>query len=205
MQQSRELLAKIARKAYRRDLTSATRGVISMRLPETGLYLITSSETSFDEIKGEDICLIDATGTMVDKNTSLYLPAETKYHLKSYQVRPDRQAIAHLYPPYISAYALQEKPFSLVTDTARNTIKEVLKVQCAECISRFCGLCACRTDIRTSYAGVDVLLLKEDGIVTLGSSLENALELAELAEKTSQETLINGSWKQTNHPINSKQ
>ena len=192
MQQSRELLIKIARKAYRRDLTPATRGVISMRLPETGLYLITSSETSFDDIKGEDICLIDATGTMVDKNSSLNLPSETKYHLKSYQVRPEIHAIAHLHPPYVSAYALQEKPFSLLSDNAPDGIKEVLKVQCAECISRFCGLCACRTDIRISYRGVDVLLIKEDGLVTLGSSLENALDLAELAEKTSQEALING-------------
>ena len=161
-------------------------------LPESVLYLITSSEICFQDIKDEDICLIDATGTMVDKNSSLNLPSETKYHIKSYQVRPDIQAIAHLYPPYISAYALQEKPFSLRGDTAPDGIKEVLKVQCAECISRFCGLCACRTDIRSSYAGVDVLLLKEDGIVTLGSSLENALDLAELAEKTSQEALING-------------
>ena len=201
MQQSRELLTKIARKSYGRNLTPATHGIISMRLPEEGLYLITSAEISFQDIRSTDICLIDATGTMVDKKASLTPPDETKYHLKSYQVRPDIHAIAHLYPPYVSAYALKEKPFNLVTEAARSKIKEVLKVQCAECISRFCGLCACRTDIRTSYTGVDVLLLEEDGLVTLGASLENALELADLVEKSSREALVSGG-KRTEHLSN---
>ncbi|NNK14114.1 MAG: class II aldolase/adducin family protein [Desulfofustis sp.] len=201
MQQSKELLTKIARRSYERNLTTTTRGVISMRSPEAGLYLITSAETSFQDIKSTDVCLIDEMGTLVDKSTSLILPSETKYHLKSYQVRPDIHAIAHLYPPYVSAYALKNPSFNL-TDTARSTIKEVLKVRCAECISRFCGLCDCRTDIRTSYTGVDVLLLKEDGLVTLGTSLENALDLADLVEKSSREALVHDVWKGVEHQDN---
>ena len=186
IQQYRQALVATAREAYQRHLIPETIGVISMRLPNAGRFLITPIGASFEDIRNEDTCLIDATGNLQQGITDLKLPSETKFHLKCYMVRTDINAIVHLHPPHASAYALRGEVFELVTDTARSVIKEVLRVQCGECISRFCGLCSCRTDIRTSYAGVNVLLLKEDGMVTLGASLEDALDLADLAEQTAQ-------------------
>ncbi len=189
--QSRQALAALARKAYKRRLTAGTKGVISMRLSPPGLFLITPLETSFEHISSGDPYLIDAAGRLLEGDNTFNLPPETKFHLKSYNVRTDINAIAHLYPPFASVYSLslRGKPFHLVTDAASRKTKEVLRVQCFDCISRFCGLCSCRSDIRTGYAGVDVLLLEEDGIVTLGTSLEEALNLASLAEQTSREAL----------------
>ena len=195
--QYRQTLVASAREAYRRHLTAGTYGVISVRLPLAGLYLISSMGTNFGDMRNEDICLIDTSGNLQEETTGLELPSETKYHLKSYTVRTDINAIFHLYPPYASAYARRGKPFNLITDPARSRIKEVLKVQCGECISRFCGLCSCRTDIRTSYAGVNVLLLKEDGMVTLGTSLDDVFYLTELAETTAKNAFINNSWPDT--------
>ncbi len=190
-QQRRQALARTAREAFQRHLSAEKRGVISTRLPKPGLFLITPFETSFEDIKSGDTCLVDATGTLLEGTPGRELPPETSYHLKSYMVRTDINAIAHLYPPWVSSYAQQGKVFDLVTDEARRVIKEVLWVQCRDCVSRFCGLCSCRTDIRTSYAGVNVLLLKEDGMVTLGTSLEDALNLAHLAEETARESFGN--------------
>lgn len=184
IQQSRQALVVTAREAYQRHLIAETFGVISMRLPMAGLFLITPIGARFEDIRNEDTCLIDATGNLQQGITSLELPSETKFHLKCYMVRTDINAIVHLHPPHASAYALRGELFELVTETARSKIKEVLRVQCGECISRFCGLCSCRTDIRTSYAGVNVLLLKEDGIVSLGASLDDGLDLLDLAEQT---------------------
>ncbi|MBE0585487.1 MAG: class II aldolase/adducin family protein [Desulfofustis sp.] len=185
---SRQALAAAAREAHQRQLTTAKRGVMSMRLPKSDQFLITSFGSSFEDLGSGYTCLIDATGTLLQGNTGLELPPETRYHLQSYAVRADICAIAHLYPSHVSAYARQGKVFDLVTDTARRVIKEVLRVQCSECISRFCGLCSCRTDIRRSYTGVNVLLLRDDGMVTLGTSLEDALNLAHLAEETARES-----------------
>jgi L-fuculose-phosphate aldolase len=193
IQQYRQALVATAREAYLRHLTAGTFGVISMRLPIAGLYLITPMGTSFEDIRNGETCLIDEAGNIQQGISGLKLPSETKFHLKCYMVRTDINAIAHLHPPHASAYALRGEVFELVKDTARSVIKEVLRVQCGECISRFCGLCSCRTDIRTSYAGVNVLLLKDDGIVTLGASLEDALNLADLAEKTAQAASISNS------------
>jgi ribulose-5-phosphate 4-epimerase/fuculose-1-phosphate aldolase len=184
IQQSRQALVTTAQDACQRRLIAETFGVISMRLPMVGLFLITPIGASFEDIRNEDTCLIDATGNLQQGITDLKLPSETKFHLKCYMVRTDINAIVHVHPPHASAYALRGEVFELVTDTARSEIKEVLRVQCGGCISRFCGLCSCRTDIRTSYAGVNVLLLKEDGIVTLGASLKDVLDLADLAEQT---------------------
>ncbi len=189
--QSRQALAVAAREAFQRQLTQEGRGVISMRLPKSDLFLITRLASSFEDLRSGDTCLVDATGTLMQGHPGLELPPETRYHLKSYMVRTDIHAIAHLHPSHASAYARQGKVFDLATETARRVIKEVLSVQCSECISRFCGLCSCRTDIRASYAGVNVLLLKEGGMVTLGTSLEDALNLAELAEETARESFGN--------------
>ena len=184
VQQSRQALVATAGEAHQRHLIAETFGVISMRLPTAGQFLITPVGVSFEDIRNDDTCLIDATGNLQQGITGLKLPSETKFHLKCYMVRTDINAIVHLHPPHASVYAQRGEVFELVTDKARSEIKEILRVQCTECISRFCGLCSCRTDIRTSYAGVNVLLLKEDGIVTLGASLKNGLNLMDLAEQT---------------------
>ena len=186
IQHCRQALAAAARKAYQGQLTTGTVGVISMRLPAAGLFLITPAGNSFEDISDRDTCLVDATGTLQEASTGRQLPCETMFHLNAYMVRPDTHAIAHLHPSHASAYALRGEVFDLVTERARSEIKEVLRVQCRECFSRFCGLCSCRTDIRTSYAGVNVLLLKEDGVVILGTSLEDMLKRAKLTEKTAE-------------------
>ena len=186
IQQCRRALAGAAREAYQGQLTAGTVGVISMRLPIAGLFLITPAGNSFEDIRNRDTCLVDSAGNLQEESTGRQLPSETKFHLNSYMVRTDIHAIAHLHPSHASAYALRGEVFDLVTESARSEIKEVLRVECRQCISRFCGLCSCRTDIRTSYAGVNVLLLKEDGVVILGTSLEDMLKRAKLTEKTAE-------------------
>jgi len=183
---SRQALALTTQKAYRRHLTVSTLGVISLRLPLEGQFLITPFESSLGDIKAGDICLVDADSTMLEGAPGSKFPPETNFHLKAFLERPDINAIAHLYPPYSSAYAARNQSCNLRTVSARREIKEILKVVCLECISRFCGLCSCRTDIRVSYTGVNVLFLKEDGMVILGASLKDVLNLAELTENTAQ-------------------
>lgn len=193
IQNRRQALADAARQTCQGQLTTGTVGVISMRLPIAGLFLITPAGSSFEDIGSRDTCLVDATGTLLEESKGQQPPSETMFHLHSYMVRTDIHAIAHLHPCHASAYALRGEVFDLVTERARSEIKEVLRVQCRDCISRFCGLCSCRTDIRTSYAGVNVLLLKEDGVVILGTSLEDMLKRANLVEKTAQESFVSNS------------
>jgi ribulose-5-phosphate 4-epimerase/fuculose-1-phosphate aldolase len=181
---SRRALADTAQESCRRHLTVSGHGIISLRLPVADLFLITPYETSLEDLRSEDLCLINGRGEVIEGDSGSLLPPETKFHLKSFAVRTDINVIAHLYPPSASAYAARNEVFDLVTETARSQIKEVLRVQCGECISRFCGLCSCRTDIRVSYAGVNVMLLKEDGLVILGASLDDALNLTDIAEET---------------------
>ena len=120
IQQYRQALAATAQEAYQRHLTAGNVGVISMRLPTAGLFLITPIETSFEDISSGDTCLVDATGTLQETTSYLKLPSETKFHLKSYMVRTDIHAITHLHPPHASAYAQRGEVFDLVTETARS-------------------------------------------------------------------------------------
>lgn len=80
--------------------------------------------------------------------------------------------------------SLTSNGIPLITAHSRQTLKEILWVSCQTCPSRFEGLCACMEGQRKSYAGVNVLLLEDNGIVTLGKNLTEVLSFADLVEQT---------------------
>ncbi|MCJ7830107.1 MAG: class II aldolase/adducin family protein [Desulfobacterales bacterium] len=181
---NRHALAIAAGNAFRRHLTCAGLGAISVRLPLDGLFLITPFGVGLGDVRPEEICLFDARGKGVEASTGLAAPPETPLYLNAYRERPYVNAIAHLHPPYATAYAVRGRLFPLLTGTGRRVLKEVLKVDCRECPSRLSGLCICNTDVRLGHAGVGALLIKEDGILTLGADLAAVLHLADLVENT---------------------
>ena len=197
-QSNRRKLIDTAKDAYSHHLTCATLGTFSLRLSQTGTFLFTPLGIGFEDLSSEQLILVDSEGTIVEGTEGADLPLETSIFLNAYKARADVNAIAHLFPPYATAYSVRGKLFRLLTKSSQQILREVLKVECKECPSRFAGLCICNTDIRTSYSGVSTLLLKENGIITLGSDLAEALRLATLAEHTAKISFTAGY----NHAIN---
>ena len=182
VQRSRQTVAVTAGKAYQRHLTCAGLGAISVRLPLDDLFLITPFGVGLGDVRSDQICLIDTEGKPAETFPGLAAPPETPLYLNAFRERPDVNAIAHLHPPYATAYAVRGQVFPLLTGTIRRALNEVLKVDCRECPSRFSGLCTCNTDVRLGHAGVGALLLKQDGILSLGADLATVLHLADLVE-----------------------
>lgn len=187
-QRERRALSAAAGKAYRQQLTSAELGTISVRLPSDGLFLMTPFGIGLKELKSEDICLIDSQGKIIGGSTGLSVSPDTSLYLNAYRVRSDVNAIAHLHPAYATSYAARGQLFRM-PGRAGQVLKEVLKVDCRKCPSRFNGLCSC-TDIRTSYSGANALLLREDGILTLGTDISSAIHLAELMENAAKRDFL---------------
>lgn len=128
------------------------------------------------------LILLDLEENILDKPAGLIPPAETPYVINAFRKRRDIRAIGHFHPPVATAFSLSPRGIPLIAADSRRRLKEILPVKCKTCPSRFEGLCACIEGQRKSYAGVNVLLLEDDGIVTLGKDLAAVLMLAETVE-----------------------
>jgi len=159
-------------------------GLLSVRLPHGDLVLVTPAGASLAEIGPEKLILLDLEENIIEKPAGVIVPADTPYVINSYKKRRDVFAIGHFHPPFATAYSITSSGIPLITAHSRRTLKEILRVKCQTCPSRFEGLCACIEGQRKSYAGVNVLLLEDNGIVTLGKNLTEVLSLAGLVEET---------------------
>lgn len=180
-------LAEAARKAFSSGLVTSLPGVLGLRLsPEAMTVFFTPADLSFEDVQPHQICVVHLTGTSLEVPDQLELPTHLKLYLKIFQDRQDVVAFAHLHPPKASSYAAQGLLFDLLGNVDQRPVKELLKVECSQCPSRFTGLCSCRSDIRKSYAGADALLLRGDGIITLAENLNSALSMALFIERSAQ-------------------
>lgn len=171
-------------KAYARGLCGQFTGLLSVRIPHSDQALVTPAGTPLAEIGPEKMILLDLEENILEKPTGVMVPADTPYVINSYRKRRDVFAIGHFHPPFATAYSLTSSEIPLITAHSRRTLKEILRVNCQTCPSRFEGLCACIEGQRKSYAGVNVLLLEDNGIVTLGKNLTDVLSLADMVEHT---------------------
>jgi ribulose-5-phosphate 4-epimerase/fuculose-1-phosphate aldolase len=177
-------LSQFSAKAYARGLCGQFTGLLSVRIPQSDRVLVTPAGTPLAEIGPEKMILLDLEENILEKPAGVMAPADTPYVINSYKKRRDVFAIGHFHPPFATAYSLTSNGIPLITAHSRRTLKEILRVKCQTCPSRFEGLCACIEGQIKSYAGVNVLLLEDNGIVTLGKSLTEVLSLADLVEDT---------------------
>jgi L-ribulose-5-phosphate 4-epimerase len=165
----RKELSDFSVRSFNRGLVSGTGGNMSVRIPGTDEVLITPTGISLKSSK------------------------ETGFHLAAYRLRPETGAVAHLHPPYATAYSNKMKPLPMVTVSARGVLKEVPCVESAPAgspeLSRYVqeGL--------KRYPLAKVLLMREHGTLALGLDLSNAYYLSDLAEDTAKIAFIEGNIK----------
>jgi len=190
---SRKELSQYSKKSFQRGLISGTGGNLSVRIPGKDLVLITPSGISLDDVTPEINILVTLEGDVLSAPPGLKPSKETSFHLGAYKLRPNIQALAHVHPPYATAYANKSLPLPLVTVSARLNLKHVPCIECAIPGSRelrdlvSAGLSA-NPDARA-------ILMKEHGILTLGKDLMEAFYLADLVEDTAKIAFIEANIK----------
>ena len=177
-------LCQFSAKAYARGLCGQFTGLLSVRIPHGDRVLVTPAGAHLAEIGPEKLILLDLEENIIEKPAGVIVPAETPYVINSYKKRRDVFVIGHFHPPFATAYSISSSEIPLITAHSRRTLKEILRIKCQTCPSRFEGLCACIEGQRKSYAGVNILLLEDNGIVTLGKNLTEVLSFAGLVEET---------------------
>ena len=178
----RRELSEYSRRAFLRGLVSATGGNMSVRVPGTETILITPSGISLEEVDPDANVLVDFEGTVLSGPSGLKPSKETSFHLAVYRIRPDVGAIAHLHPPYATAYSNRGKPLPMVTISSRVILKEVPWVDCALPGSK--ELCDFVSGGILQSPGTKALLMKEHGILALGTDIKASYYLADLVEGT---------------------
>lgn len=171
---NRELASDVietARAMQLRGINNGLSGNVSART-STGM-LITPSSVAYDELSPEDIVAMDADGTWTaasDRRPS----SEWRFHQAVFAARADAQAIVHAHPVSATALACHQRgiePFHYMVAIAGGR-----DIRCAD-YATF-GTDELSTNVVTALAGRKACLISNHGILAIGSSLANALDIA---------------------------
>ena len=180
----RQVLSEYSKRSFARGLIGGTGGNLSLRIPDTDTVLITPTGISLEEIEPDINVLVDLDGNIIESPRGFKGSKETFFHLSAYRIRPDVLAVAHLHPPYATAYSCKNAPLPLATVSARLILKDVPCIPCFNPGSK--ELADSVTQALTAKAGLKALLMQDHGILALGPDLGAAYYTADLVEHTAQ-------------------
>ena len=182
-------LEHVSRKVYRRGLTSAAGGNISVRIPGAERVLIKRSGVSLGEVTREDALVVTMGGETVEGRGK---PSkEIRWHLAIYESRPDVNAVVHCHPPYAVGYATVGIELPLPTVTAQKLLAPNIPVAKAA-PSGSVELAGYVSEVFENNPGIKAALLEKHGIAAVGPGLEEAYNIADLVEATAQQAFIAG-------------
>lgn len=179
IEQLKNQIVAFSKRCYDRNLICATGGNISCRVPGEDAILIKGSGSAFSDLTIDDIVKIDLDGNHLEGHAQK--SKEWQFHAGIYKVRSDIEVVIHVHPPYATAVAANNKELPLVTNHAKGYLKKVPTI----------GIAGSGSDLLADYV-IDefkdpervAILMKEHGIVTVGSNFNQAFYLAEMLEDT---------------------
>ncbi len=153
-----------------------TGGNVSGRDPQSGLVVIKPSGVLYDELKGEDMVVVDLDGRVVE---GLLGPStDTASHLYVYRQRPDVNGIVHTHSNYATAFAAVGRPIPVyLTGIADEFGREI---PCGE-YARIGGD-QIGAEIVRAIGESKAILMKQHGVFTIGETPEKAVKTAVIVE-----------------------
>lgn len=184
----RQELSEYSIRSFNRGMVNGTGGNLSVRVPGTDTVLITPTGISLGDVKPEENILVNLDGEIIDSPMGLKGSKETSFHLGAYKLRPDVGAISHVHPQYATAYSNLGRELPMVTVSSRGGLGHVPCVESFPAGSKELKDVVCKGI--QDHPGVKVLLMKEHGILAMGTDLKSAFYLADLTEGTAQIAFI---------------
>ena len=172
-----EKIVKAGRELHNHGLVRGTSGNISARIRGTDTFLIKPSGARMEALKPEELVLVDLQGYKVRGESKVSM--ETLMHAAIYRIRKDAQAVVHSHAPIATAFGIAKM--------------EILPLQ----IEMFLllpkgvplvpfkppGSKALAEAVQKKITNYDALILENHGIVTVGSTIEEACSLNEMVEE----------------------
>lgn len=184
----RQELSEYSQRSFNRHLVGGTGGNLSVRVPGTDTVLITPTGISLGDVQPEEHLLVNLEGKVLESPMGLKGSKETSFHLAAYQIRPDIGAVAHVHPPYSTAYSNKGKGLPLATISARVVLKNVPCVECFVPGSQ--ELCDTVCEGLRAHLDAKALLMKEHGILAMGPDIKASYYVADLVEDTAKIAFI---------------
>jgi len=176
-------LADVGRGAVERGLVVASGGNLSARVEGRDAFLVTASGTWLDRLTPADFTLVGLDGAVLDGNPAP--SSEWRLHHRTYQVRPDVNAIVHLHPQTAVVLDAMGHAIRLVTLDHANYLRLVRRVPFLPNGSDELADAAAEASI-----GCNVVILAHHGCSTLGDTVEMAYRRALNLEEAARNTVL---------------
>ncbi len=173
----KEVLLKVCRRLADRGFVAATDGNVSARLAN-GTILVTPSGRNKADVETEELIVVGMDGRVLE---GIGRPStEFAMHSFIYGARQDVRAVVHAHPPFATAFSAARIPLdSLVFPEVIVTLG---RIPLAEYATPSTPEVA--ASIEPLVKGHDAILLANHGVVTYGSSLDEAYNRIEKVEHT---------------------
>lgn len=152
-------------------------GTICARDPDSGYVVVTPSGMPYEKLSPEDMIVTDLQMQLVEgqHRPSVALNLWTGF----LRARADIHAVVHTHSPYATAFAVIGQPIPVVTETMADWFGQPVPVTPYLSVEdeRFATL-----PVQVLGDGYGVLL-GQHGVITLGATLEQALERAVTLEE----------------------
>lgn len=178
-QREKQGLWEAVQRMAQQGLVAGTSGNGSMRLGKE-LLAITPSSRPYSLLRPEEIVVVDFQAEPVEGD--LVPSSETLMHIAAYRCRPDAMAVLHTHSPYITVAAVLGRPIPpLIDELVIRVGGEVPVAQYA-----FPGTPELAEAAASHLKERNAVILRNHGLLALGSSLEEALEACQLVERAAQ-------------------
>ncbi|MCP4021923.1 MAG: L-fuculose-phosphate aldolase [Desulfobacteraceae bacterium] len=171
LKNERKRLIVFGKKMVAANLTNGTGGNLSYYNRKRNLIAITPSGVEYEDMRLEDILVLRLDGGIVegDRKPS----SETGFHLALYEKRPDVAAVVHTHSVYATTFACLHREIPPVHYLVGFCGK---KVPLAEYATY--GSNELAKNIRDSIKDYNAVLLANHGLVSVGSDLMTAFNVA---------------------------
>jgi L-fuculose-phosphate aldolase len=176
LQKERNEIVTFGRKLLTSGLTAGTGGNLSVVNRKKNVIAITPSGVDYLEMSPEDVVLVGMDGGPIE--TSKYKPSsELLFHRALYRKRRDIQAVVHTHSVYATTLASlgwEIPPFHyLVAYSGRKVPLASYATFGSEKLAH---------NVADAIGENNAVLMESHGVVTVGATLANAFERAEIIE-----------------------
>jgi L-ribulose-5-phosphate 4-epimerase len=176
LERLKEELVSLHLELPRNNLVAWTGGNVSARDEETGLVIIKPSGVRYEELRPEQMVVVDLDGEIVEG--SLKPSSDTQSHLYIYRKRPDVGGVVHTHSRYATAFAAVGKAIPCILTAMADEFGGPIP----------CGGFALIGDeaigrvVVESIGKSPAVLLKNHGVFTIGKGATAAVKAAVMTE-----------------------
>lgn len=177
MTEIKEAVLRTAKEMLRTGLVEGTAGNLSARLPD-GNVVMTPSSLDYDEMTAEDLLVVDLDGNVVEGERSP--TTEKALHLACLRAHDDIGGVIHSHAMFATMFAVTRQPIPCVIEEFDVFVGGEVPVAGYE----LTGSDELGDEVAKWVEDRGAVLMANHGLLTVGKSIESAMKVAHLVERT---------------------